>query len=386
MICKSTPYMLRALQLFGLALTIFAIYACFYGVPGAEFLSMAGGLTILPAAMSNARQRALLTMQPTVFPSTTSRPIPRDFVYDAFKLSLAVQVDVAAGGGADGALTAEQPMNIIREIRILGSSSSRASVAEIRKIDLAALRVLTGLLQHSLPIPAALAIPGIQAASQVGLAVEIPFYLPRCERPGVAALNSHELQSLDLEVDWGADTDIITGGTRTTVFSNAILQLHGIERLEDLSNQTRFAVNMTRYQEITGVTANGRFPIEIKGTRILRGILIKQFTRAAGITFHTPVNTLINALTLEVNGTAKIEYRTNGRANSGWLLLQRDNDELYQVVTPVGYGFIDLMRDGALSKLLRESDYTNLNLILDTNTVANGVIRAYLVEILDLSQ
>jgi hypothetical protein len=344
-----------------------------------------GALTILPAQMENDRFRQLLTMAPTVFPSTTREKIPRDFIYEAFKLAVAVQVDVAAGGGADGVLNPEQPECLLRELRILAGSSSRANVAELRKIDVPALRVFTAMLQHAFPVHVALAIPGIQAATQISSIMEIPFYIPRSEKPGVAALNCHELQSLDIELDWGNDVDLIAGGTRVQTLSNAIAQLSGAERLEDAAN-VRYAVNLMRYQEFTGVTANSRFPVEIKGTRLLRGLGIKQFTRAAGVNAHTPVNTIINSVTLEINGTPKLQWLTNGRANSGWALLQADNTEHYQIAIPTGYGLVDLMKKGGLAQLIRESDYTTVNLILDVNTIANGCLRIYPLEILDLAQ
>lgn len=356
-------------------------------------IALAGmSLVPAPALQKNRRFRFLKNFTPAnpatgVAAGPQRDTLPRDFIYNALKLRLRYQVDVAAGGGADGALAAEQPWSLIRNLQVIASSSSRTKIAVIKDGDLRAQSILQGFLQHQLPNATGLAIPGIQAATICSAVVEIPFYIPRCANPRMGALNCHELNSLEVAIDWGGDMDLIVGGTRVTTLTNIIAQFSADEFLDDLSNGSKYAINMLRKIELTGVTANTALTQKIEGTNLLRGFLIKQYTRPAGSTVPTPVDTLINGVRVDINGTPKIEYRSSGAANSGWNLLQRDNFDLYSCLAiPAGYAFLDLMRQGQFDELLRESDYTTIQLVLDVNTIANGCINIYPVELIDLNQ
>lgn len=374
-----------------LIMAAFAVAAWFND--SGSVIALAGvSLIPAPALQKNRRFRFLKNFAPAnpatgIAAGAQRDTLPRDFIYNALKLRLQYQVDVAAGGGADGALAAEQPWSLIRNLQVIGSSSSRTKIANIKDGDLRAQSILQGFLQHQLPSATALAIPGIQAATICTAEVEIPFYLPRCANPRMAALNCHELSSLEVAIDWGGDMDLIVGGTRVTTITNIIAQFHGDEFLDDLSNGTKYAINMLRKIELTGVTANTALTQKIEGTNLLRGFLIKQYTRPAGSTVPTPVDTIINGARIDINGTPKIEYRSSGAAASGWNLLQRDNWDLYSCTAiPVGYAFIDLMRQGQFDELLRESDFTTIQLVLDVNTIANGCINIYPVELIDINQ
>lgn len=370
---------------FFVLLSVLAVSAAWADHSGGFALA---GATILPImTQKNRRTRLIATLQPTAWPSVQRVALPKDYVYSRFFLRMTGQVDVAAGGGADGALAAEQPWSLIRQIRVEASSPNRPTVSEIVSSDLPALARMNYFFNGTANNAGALAAPGIQAATQISGGVEIPFYIPRCIDPRKGALNTHELNSLDLVVQWGTDTDLIIGGTRVTTLSNLQLQIHAEEYLDQNSNAARFAVNLSRFLEFSGVTANSAFPIDLKRGFLTRGVMIKQFTQAAGATHHTPVDTVINSVSLQVNGVAKYEALTNGLANSGWAALQNRNKRAYGLeAVPVGYGMVDLMEDGQLDCLMRSSDYTSIGLLLNTNTIADARIRIYPLELVDLNQ
>lgn len=367
-----------------LSIVLFAI--CSVATDHSYILAAA---SIIPvAAQKNVRLRVIQNFQPAVYPQVGQRlQLPRDFVYSKFYLKMQCQVDIAAGGGADGALNAEQPWSLIRNIQIVSSAPSRTTLAEIRNLDFAAMGVLDRIFSGTVDQVAALAAPGIQAATQIIAQCEVPFYLPRTVNPRAGALNTHELSALDMVVDWGTGTDLITGGTRVITLSNGILQVSAEEYLDVPSNQAKYAVNLARTLEYPAVAASTQFPVDLKRGFPLRGVLIKTFTRAAGVVAHTPVDTKINAVSVMVNGVPKMQWASNGVVNSGWIALQAENKTMFGLeAVPAGYAFVDFMPDGQFDRLLRASDYTSIGLSLDVNTLADSVIRVYPIEIVDFNQ
>lgn len=351
-------------------------------------VGLAAVIPIVPiSTMKNKRTRLLATIQPAAWPSVSRVQIPRDYVYSRLFARLTYQVDVAAGGGADGALAAEQPWSLIRSLRLEASSPSRPTVSELVSADFPALMRMNAFFNGTPAAVGALAAPGIQAATLCSGAVEIPFYLPRTVDPRSGALNCHELNSLDVVCQWGTDTDIIIGGTRVTTLSNIQLQIHGEEYLDQDSNLQKYRVNLTRFLEFSGISASSAYPIDLKRGFTTRAVMLKQFTQAVGATHHTPVNTVVNAVSVVVNGVPKYEAQTNGLANSGWAVLQERNKRAFGLETaPTGYAIIDLAEDGQLDSLLKSNDYTSMGLVLNTNTIADSRIRVYPVEIVDVNQ
>ncbi len=385
---------LYARVLFFVLLSVVMIATAFAFGDDSRFVLAATSILPVISARRNTRTRLVATIQPTAFPSITRIPIPRDFVYSKFLLRLTGSVTVAGGAG-DGALVAEQPWSLLRSVRIEASSPSRPNVAEIRAGDFAALGVFNRFFAGTPPVAAVLAIPGIQAATPISAQCDIPFYIPRCGRLRdpfsnllTAAINCHELASLDLVVEWGAGQgDMIFGGDRVITLNNIQLQVEAEEYLDDLSNVGRYAVNISRMIEFSSIAATTNFPVDLKRGFITRGVLIKQFTRPAGQTDHTPVNTVINAVSVMVNGIPKIQYASTGVAASGWLMLQAENRTVFGLeASPAGYAFLDFMSDGMLDRLSLGSDYTSIGLNLDINTIANSVMRVYPVEIVDRNQ
>lgn len=341
------------------------------------------GSSIIPVAGRNAKIRALETVQPSTLPSQTRTKIPRDFVFQDMILNMQAQMDIS-GGTTSGTVTAEQPFNLIRGVRLEANSPGRPTVAEIKNADFAALATLERIMNGTTAQNTALANGDVQAATIIDAKVELPFYIPRCKSPFSAALNCHELASLDLVIDWGSETDLVTGGDRTEALTNISCQVSAREWLSQEANAAKYAVNLTRYMEFTGLSQNSAYLVDLKRGLPIRGLLIKQFTRAAGTYPHVLVNSVINALKVEVNGIPKFEFASNGTANSGWNLLRSENKRIYSLETQLsGYAFIDFLEDGDLSGLIKTAEYTSINLSLDINTVSDSVIRVYPVEIVD---
>jgi hypothetical protein len=374
----------------GLRIALFcliAVIAVAIAYAGNDHFALAA-TTILPiAAQKNKRLRHIGTIAPSAFPQSVRFALPRDFVYNRIILRLTANVTVASGTSS-GTLFSEQPWSLIRNIRLETAAAARSTIAELRNMDFAAMARLQSFFAGTPCDVAKLANGDAQSATAISCAVEVPFYLPRTVNPRICALNTHELNSLDLVLDFGSiSADLISGGDRTLTLANVQVQILAEEFMDAQSNAQKYAVNLARYIEFSAPAANTAFPVDLKRGFITRGVLLKQFTRASGVTAHTPVDTVINGLSVVVNGVPKLQYPSNGVSCSGWKALQAQNKSVYGLeIIPTGYAIMDFAEDGMLDGLMRSSDFSSIGLSLDINTVSDSVIRVYPLEIVDRNQ
>jgi hypothetical protein len=214
----------------------------------------------------------------------------------------------------------------------------------------------------------------------------LDFEFPHSSDPRRTYLNAAaDLQTLSIIVDWGDLGDLLTDVGEAGTVTLCQLQVSGRELTDPSAKSYKYGVNTFSYQEKAVVAAANNFEFDLKRGNLLRGILIKQYTQLAPATFHTPVDTIINATRFNLNRDTKLEFQD-------WATLQGQNLLDYHMNSlpfpiglpgpiPVGYAFIDFMEDGNFNKLVPTQAFTDVILSFDVNGIANGRIRVYPVEI-----
>jgi hypothetical protein len=289
------------------------------------------------------------------------------------KLVLRLSGTMTEGGTADGTLTPEGMASLLRNIEIVGTSSSRSQVGKIKSADFAAFVTLQKFLKgfggsYLAPTP----ITKSSAASPFNLTCSIDFELPYSQDPRQTLLNTQELTSLYLNCDWGDASDVMSSGSWT--FPSCSLEVAVSEFVDDNAKAQRYGLNQFSYIEVPTTSSNTRLSIDLKRGNLLRGFLIKQFTRNA-VYYHTPVTTVINSVSLELNREVK--------EKATFAMLQAMNMERYQMASvPTGYAFMDMMPEALYDTLVNTNEMRDCNVILDVNGVANSFVRIYPVEII----
>jgi hypothetical protein len=267
-----------------------------------------------------------------------------------------------------GALGAEQPLSVIRSIELQGSPSGL-----IKRADAAAMFRLQHILKGT---------PGFLTALTSVATTNFEFHLDLdFELEGIwgserdTLLRGKDYSSLDLVINWGDKSDIIGGATTWALSAvQAILFAHEYRDPESLNPPKPYKLHRVQYEEEPVPSATSQFEMLLRGKNVLRGVLIKQFTRAAGITCHTPVNTIINGVKLELDSDSRENW-------TPYSTLRGDNKVSFSIETPAtGYAFLDLMR-GTRAKEINVNRYATPRLLFDVNAVSDGYIRIYPIEV-----
>lgn len=276
------------------------------------------------------------------------------------------------GGAADGVLTPEAMLSLIRNVTIEATSSTRREIGKLKNADFAAMYRLAGFLKGTPPAyldPTP--ITKSSAASPFYASLPIDFQMPFSQDPRQTLLNATELTSLSAIIDWGDASDVMSAGTWT--FPTCTLEISAAEFTEQDAKLQKYGLNTFSFIEQATTSANSRLAIDLKRGYLLRGIMFKQFTRTAYAA--TPVSTVINSVSLELNREIRKKYN--------WKTLQASNKSQFQMATvPTGYAFLDLMPEGRYDTIVDTRAYRDVNVILDVNAVANSYVRIYPVEII----
>jgi hypothetical protein len=294
------------------------------------------------------------------------------------RLSLRGQVDVAAGGGADGALVVEQPDPLITAIRIFDGSRDPIvdiSPAEIRQ-----------MMQRQVRGQAApgvvLATPTIQAATLVRRTYDINFANPRFANPIETALRPKDKDNFYLEVEWaGTKADpngdeanaVIAGGTRSTVVS--VLNLD-VEQIHDPVAFNRvqpiFLPRIRRYQIGAAQTsASLPFLITTKADGIAFALLR---TQDAGVV----VENAINKISLRDDATIYREAIFARTWHEGELIENSALENLTGVA--MGYFGEDLAQFGRLGMVFNPYQGGNPRFVLDITGAGTRIVELVLME------
>jgi hypothetical protein len=320
-------------------------------------------------ALNGSRQAQLRPITTIVAPAAagpTTTQIPREFVLQDLILIVTGTMTVTTAGA--GALRAEQPLSVIRSLELGGSP-----FGTIKKGDAAAFFRLQHLLKGT---PGFLTALGSVATADFAFHLDLDFELEGIEASRQdTLLRGRDYTSLDLIINWGDKNDLISGATTWAVSNlQAVLMCHEFRDGVSLNPPKPYKVHKCAQDEQPCATATSSFSFLLNGKHTLRGVLIKQFTRAAGVTNDTPVETIVNGVTLELDGDPRAKWIP-------YSALRGDNKTFFSVETlPTGYAFLDLMK-GSRENEINVNRYTSPKLIFDVNTVADGYLKIYPVEV-----
>lgn len=293
-------------------------------------------------------------------------------------LDMRAQVDVAAGGGADGALNNEQPDGLLPNVRIF--DGSREPIAEISGSEIRQLSQRTVYGQAAPGVT--LAIPGIQAATQIRRHYEIWFANPRSINPFETALRPRDLKNFYLEIEWPGTSAaangplaaaLITGGTRTVTVSNLVvdvMQVHDTEAYRKI--RPLYLPRIRRYEQAIPATTTQQ-PFLIKtGADAIRQALLHSLD--AGVTTEN----VVNFLTLRDDRNF---YREAVRARVWHERELQRNSALENVAgAAMAYFGVDFANNGKLGTLLKPYQGGNLRWVLDVTGAATRIMRLVQVE------
>lgn len=319
----------------------------------------------------NEKFRNIETVQKPATAQVTRTVLPITEVMR--KLVLTLTGTLTEGGIADGTLTPEGILSLIRSITVEATSSSRREVGKIKSADFASMFILQNFLRGT-PPDRLVPTPIIKSSAATPFRVQLPidFEMPFSQDPRQTLLNTTELTSLSLLTEWGDASDIFSTGTWT--FPTCSLRVSSSEFVDSGMKANRYGLNQLSFLEYVTTSTNSRLAIDLKRGYLLRGLLIKQFTRS-GVYYHTPVETVINQVSLELNREVKKTYTFKE--------LQGQNKEQFQMASvPTGYAFLDLMPEGRFDTVVDTREYRDVYVILDVTGVANSLVRVYPVEII----
>ena len=314
-----------------------------------------------------------------VVPGPTRTKLPITEVIGKLNLRIAGEITAAV---KDAAVNPGGILNLIRNMTVEATSSSRREVGKIKSLDFKAAYVLQQFLKY---IAGENVLPGVPATGVLTAAapypisadVQLDFEFAHSESSRQTLLNTTELTSLYLNLDWGDANDVATLGAGGTVgFSvNPILKVSAEEYSDLQSKSHRYGINACNYIEVPIAGANTRLLIDLKRGYLLRGFMIQQFTRA-GVYYSTPVDTVINSIALELNREVRKSF-------DDFLILQAQNQYDYHMAVPeLGFAFIDLMPDGKYDQLIDTRRFRDVNVVLNVNAIGSSFVRIYPIEII----
>jgi len=309
---------------------------------------------------------------PTTLPQTSVYDLPKSFVASYLNLLLSGQFAIDAGG-ADGVLTPEGILSLISEIRLRGTSKTGRSIGTFKKADFAALYYMRSFLAHAFgyrvnPTPITKGSTPVFAAD-----VQLDFQMDHSDEERKTLLNADELSELSLEIDWRPYADVFSAGTITTGAAGIALKVAVRQFTADAFKKVPYGLHICEYKEAPVVAAQSDFQFKLQRKNLLRGVMIKTFTRNAVI-YHTPVDTVINSVKILGN---KKEIKNF----SSQTMLKAENQSLYGITPATGYTFIDFMSNKRWEQILDEREYGDVDIVMDVNGIANSVVRVYPIEV-----
>jgi hypothetical protein len=288
-------------------------------------------------------------------------------------LDLRAQVDIAAGGGADGALNVEQPLGLIRTIRVFDGSQN--PVVEIEPRELWQLAARRGM---QAPSGVALATPGIQAATLVRAHLPLFFSDRWSKDPIEVHLRPRDPRKFRVEIEWAGTSaadmaaSLITGGTRAITITNLavdILQVH--DTVAFLKVRPLFLPRIRSYQ-VNAPASSARFPFEIKTTDRVRASLLH--------TLDADVSTEGIITTLKLKDDQR-EHEVDVLARTWHEEEQYMFGGVGDVAPAMAYYFGDYADNGKLSTVLSPFQGGNPRWVLGVVGGGARIIRAVNVEL-----
>lgn len=298
---------------------------------------------------------------------TTEVAIPRGFLEAELRLSVVYTATLTGAGTAVKARgTPIRRVQVVTDGgRVLQSFRPESMIKELEVMEQTALAALVSP-------PTAFGV-----AAHVGsVDLVIPFRSMHANDPMLTSLPTWVYENVILRIEWGTVADIFeSGGALAGSFTAAAVSLSAAGVDDDFSalgdpytwGRQLLRLNRTFSERAAPNAAVQEFAIELPRTAAIRAIFIETLDANGRGT-----NAMINAVTLEVNGQLRPIARMHARQ------VQAGNAKLYGVAMPAGLYILDFADDRDTLDILEATDFTTLNLLLDTNAVA-GSIRVHLV-------
>jgi len=326
-------------------------------------------MTGIPAPVVQTPQQRKLFTQVYNGVAQTIRTFSPDFTRSLYtKLILRLSGSLSKTESSAGTLAGEGPLVLLRAIRILGDGDL------IKEIDGPHLRILSHDILRGQDTDLTNVTLGTDSAEVFSARLEIDFQSLRTNFPHASWWDASRYNQITFEVDWGAVTDMIAGGTYTGVsFGTTTLDVYGEEILTPVARQATYLVSKytQKVVAISSVAQTG-YLIQLPVGEVIRGILLSQYTLAPKI----PIATLVIAganIVIRITGPAG-SYR---KIETTWAELQQRNRAKYQFTMPTGYAFIDLSESGDISQALRAdgASVTAVELLVDVASVASAFLQ-----------
>jgi len=295
--------------------------------------------------------------------------LPRNHVYKTLMLRLTGLMTVA-GGAADGTLTDEQPMALLRDIRIIRNGSE-----VLQSIDGGTAFRIAALNYGVAPPLTPLAIPGVQANTAFEAFIPLDFASYGLSNQSLSFLRAVGTSSLFLEITWGNEGTMITSGDRTETLSAVQVAVESHPEIMDLVGT--YADKYVRIIDRQVTAASARFEIDMeRGPTYQRIILKSTDEKVAAAGQDTDLdNNIINSVKVILDGQL-------------YLLDEIDFDQLravnkvaYQQETMAdGYAVIDFCEDGNPAGMIATAEATEFKVQLDVS-LGTGVTRVKAIPI-----
>lgn len=258
--------------------------------------------------------------------------------------SLRYQVDIAAGGGADGARVVEGELRILNRLRIMDGSTP------VLDADPRSLFQISARRAEQQASGTVLANTGIQAATQIRQQFAVFFSDPRLRNPAECFLKFRDTRRAYLEAEWIGTTQaqlaaaFNTGGTRAITVSNLALDIMLIHDPVMFRQVAPLFVPRFRTYQQPAIQTSAEYDFEYKASGRLAYDLLA--TRDAGI----GVENAVNRLGFE-DQDQKHDERILSRTHHEW-------EQQEYAGTPDGevgmaYFFKEFTQNGLLSKAYR---------------------------------
>src|ERR1041385_100973 len=299
--------------------------------------------------------------------NTTDRWYSPDFPRSLYtKLILRLAGNLTKTESSAGTL-ADNCWSLIRSIRI------KADGDVIKEFEPSMLRVLSHHVFRGIDTDITNITLGSDTAEAFSSRLTVDFQSPRSRLPEARFFPGDRYGELSFEIDWGAYTDLVGGGTYTSpsFSTNPTLEVWGEEVLNPTDRARRYLVHKyftkTFSRNATATTAD---VFQLPVGEVYRGLLLKQLTRTPDLGITTLLTSTAN-IVIRVNGS----YR---KTETTWQELIARNKSHYGVALPTGYAFVDFMEDGDFNKALRTGDgvgVTQLEVLGDVASVSSAFLQ-----------
>jgi len=333
---------------------------------GVAGVSVAAAVVGVPAPIVQTVQRRKLFTSNFV-QNTTDRWSSPDFPRSLYsKLDLRLAGNLTKTESVAGTL-ADNAFSLIRGIRI------KADGDIVKEFEPSMMRVYSHHILRGIDTDATMITLGSDTAEAFSGRLSVDFGSPRSRLPEASFFPGHRYGELQFEIDWGAYTDLVGGGTYTapSFSTTPTLEVWGEEILDPNLRSRPFLLHrcFTKTFSRNGTALAGD-SFQLPVGEAYKGILLKQMTRTPDL----GVSTLI-ASTANLVVRAQGSYR---KVEATWQELVARNKAQYGVALPTGYAYFDFMEDGDFNKVLRTGDgvgITSFEVLADISNLANGILQ-----------